>query len=181
MLEVPRVDPGPAAPRAGAGAAIVGPGHGARATDAPTAHPGIAGHADAAGGGGDGGVAGGSARARGGAPGGDAVALAVPGTGGGAPPAEYRVYYDDLRRLIRESLRYPPSARRRGLSGTVELEVEVRPTGTVGSVAIVRSSSHRELDDAALDAVRGLPRMPFPPGLPPRTLRVRIPVDFELR
>ena len=111
--------------------------------------------------------------------GGGAVALAVPGgTGAGA---EYRAYYDGIRRLIRESLRYPPAARRRGLSGTVEIEVEVRPSGTVGAAAVVRSSSHRVLDDAALDAVRALPRMPFPPGLPPRALRVRIPVDFELR
>jgi protein TonB len=113
-----------------------------------------------------------------------ALALAVPragGADGAAATAQYRPYYEGMRREIARALRYPSAARRQGLSGTVELEVEVRPSGAVGAVAIVRSSSHRVLDDAALEAARGLPRMPFPPGLPPRTLRVRIPVDFELR
>lgn len=114
----------------------------------------------------------------GGSSGGEALALGVPGD---VAAAEYRTYYDGIRRHIRDALRYPASARRQGLSGTVELELEVRPSGTVGAVTVVRSSSHRALDDAALEAVRGLPRMPFPPGLRPRTLRVRIPVDFELR
>jgi TonB family protein len=45
----------------------------------------------------------------------------------------------------------------------------------------VRSSSHALLDDAALDAARGLPRVPFPPDVRPRALRVRLPVVFELR
>lgn len=110
------------------------------------------------------------------------LALVLPDTGAGdAAATEYRAYYDGIRRLVRDALRYPPAARRQGLSGTVELELQVRPSGTVGSVAVVRSSSHRVLDDAALEAVRGLPRMPFPPGVQPRALRVRIPVDFELR
>jgi TonB family protein len=117
------------------------------------------------------------------APGDGALALAIPGPGGGdgAPAAQYRPYYEGLRRAIARTLRYPLAARRQGLSGTVELEVEVGPSGAVGGVAIVRSSRHTVLDAAALEAARGLPRMPFPPGLPPRTLRVRIPVDFELR
>ncbi|MBI4562916.1 MAG: energy transducer TonB, partial [Candidatus Rokubacteria bacterium] len=77
--------------------------------------------------------------------------------------------------------RYPLAAQRRGLSGTVHMEVVILPTGAVGSVSLVRSSSHAILDEAALDTVRGLPLLPFPPELPLRTLRVRLPVVFELR
>jgi outer membrane biosynthesis protein TonB len=37
------------------------------------------------------------------------------------------------------------------------------------------------LDAAAVDAVRGLRPQPFPAALPSLTLRVRLPVVFELR
>jgi periplasmic protein TonB len=108
------------------------------------------------------------------------VALALPGDGGGEA-AEYAPYFALLRRRLHESLRYPTAARRRGLSGTVEIELEIEASGAIGAVALAASSSHRLLDDAALEAVRALERVPFPPGVPPRRLRVRLPVVFDLR
>jgi protein TonB len=72
-------------------------------------------------------------------------------------------------------------ARRRGLSGTVELEILIDSSGRVGEVEVVRSSSHALLDEAALDAVRSVPPLPFPPELPSRPLRVRLPLVFDLR
>jgi protein TonB len=105
------------------------------------------------------------------------LALAVPGDGGGA----YGAYLALLRRRVQESLTYPAAARRRGLSGTVHLEITLEATGAIGPVALVRSSSHALLDDAALEAVRGLGRVPFPPEVRPRALRVRLPIVFELR
>lgn len=109
------------------------------------------------------------------------LALAVPGARQGGEGSEYGPYLDRLRHQIQASLRYPLAAQRRGLSGTVHMEVVILPTGAVGSVSLVRSSSHPILDEAALDTVRGLPLLPFPPELPLRTLRVRLPVVFELR
>ena len=112
------------------------------------------------------------------------MALAIPGTGGGDPSAgDYAGYYDTLQRRLRESLvnAYPAIARRRGLRGTVVVDVEVDASGTLGRVAVVSSSSHSVLDDAALDAVRAVGKVPFPPGVPPRRLRVRLPVVFEVR
>jgi protein TonB len=100
---------------------------------------------------------------------------------GGSGDGDYGAYRNALRRLIQEVLRYPSAARRRGLSGTVELEIHVQPNGSVGKVAVVDSSAHPILDQAAVDAVRSLPRLPFPAGLQPRALRVRLPVVFELR
>lgn len=108
------------------------------------------------------------------------LALAVPGAGPGGPPAEYGPYLARLRQRIQEALEYPPAARRRGLTGTVHVEIVIRPDGAVGQVSVLHSSSHRILDEAALDAVRRLPPLPFPAELPPRTLRVRLPVVFEL-
>ena len=123
---------------------------------------------------------------------GQGLALATPGAspgggssggvspGGGGPPAEYAEYLARLRQRIQESLRYPLTARRRGLSGTVHLEVTIRPDGAIAAVTIVESSSYSALDDAALEAVRSLRPMPFPTGVPPRRLYVRVPVIFTL-
>ena len=123
-----------------------------------------------------GGPAGSGARVRG------VLALAVPGSGGGDPAAaDYAGYYDSLRRRLYESLTYPAVARRRNLTGTVIVDVEIDASGKVGRVSVVDSSSHAMLDEAALDALRAVSRVPFPPGVPPRRLRVRLPVVFEIR
>ena len=110
---------------------------------------------------------------------GQGLALAT-GGGGGASVAEYADYIAHLRERIQTTLRYPLPARRRGLTGTVELELTVQPNGTIGGISVVESSSHPSLDDAALEAVRSLRPMPFPTGIPPRQLRLRLPVVFEL-
>ena len=78
-------------------------------------------------------------------------------------------------------LRYPAVARRRGVTGTVHLEIAVEPDGAIGTVSVIASSSHEVLDRAALDAARAVPRVPFPGDVRPRALRVRLPVVFELR
>jgi TonB family protein len=61
------------------------------------------------------------------------------------------------------------------------MEIVIQPTGAIGPVSLLRSSSHRILDEAAVDTIRRLPPLPFPAELPPRTLRVRLPVVVELR
>jgi protein TonB len=82
---------------------------------------------------------------------------------------------------VEEGLHYPLAARRRGLTGTVELEVLIDKGGAVRGVEVVTSSSHGALDEAAMDAVRALSPQPFPPGVAPRSLRVRLPLVFDLR
>lgn len=119
---------------------------------------------------------------QGGGPTGPAVAAVPPGgSGAGAAGAEYGPYLTALRQRIQQSLRYPASARRRGVAGTVSVEILILPTGTIGGVTLLESSSHPVLDEAALDTIRSLPRMPLPPDLPARALRVRIPVVFQMR
>jgi protein TonB len=168
----------PAAPSAFAG----GPGSGSRAAGTIAGQPGggagAGGRAAAAGAPGDG--RGGAGAAAGESGGGGALALAVPGDGGG-DAAEYRAYLALVRRRIHELLTYPSAARHRGLSGTVQIEVEITVTGAVGNVTLASSSSHRLLDEAALDAARGIRRVPFPTNVRPRPLRVRLPVVFDLR
>jgi protein TonB len=119
-----------------------------------------------------------AAQARGGADGGGTLALAIPGDGGAGA---YGPYLAALRRRLQEALEYPAAARRRGLSGTVHLEIALEATGRVSDVLLVRSSSHAVLDAAALAAARNVRGVPFPPDVRPRALRVRLPVVFELR
>jgi len=94
---------------------------------------------------------------------------------------EYGPYLTSLRQRIQQSLRYPASARRRGIGGTVNVEILIYPNGTVGDVLLLDSSTHEVLDTAALDTIRSLPRMPLPPDVPARPLRIRIPVVFQMR
>ena len=109
------------------------------------------------------------------------VTSVPPARVGSGAGAEYGPYLAALRERIQQSVRYPPSARRRGLAGTVGVEILILANGTIGDVTLLESSTHALLDDAALDAIRSLPRMPLPPELPARPLRVRVPVVFEMR
>jgi protein TonB len=111
---------------------------------------------------------------------GTGIALAPTGPSGGTLGSEYGPYYRHIRQRIQEMLEYPPAARRRGIKGTVLLELLIKPDGAISAVVKV-SSSHRLLDDAALETVRNLPRQPFPPGLAPRQLTVPLPVVFDLK
>jgi TonB family protein len=63
----------------------------------------------------------------------------------------------------------------------VNVEILILPTGVVGDVQLLESSTHQVLDDAALATIRSLPRMPLPPDLPARPLRVRVPVVFQIQ
>ena len=165
------------APVVTAPAAPSGPADSVVATEAPIA-PAPSGGGAAGGEGARGGGAAAVSATRGGADGGGTVALAIPGDGGAGA---YGPYLTALRRRLQEALEYPTAARRRGLTGTVHLEIALEATGHVSDVLLVRSSSHAVLDAAALDAARNLHRVPFPPDVRPRALRVRLPVVFELR
>jgi len=110
--------------------------------------------------------------------GGPAVARARDGRGG--IPPEYAPKLQHFRRRVQESLEYPLVARRRGLSGRLELEVLLEPSGRLGDIRVMSSSAHAVLDEAAVEAVRKLAPEPLPEHLPRRSLRIRLPLSFEL-
>jgi protein TonB len=118
-----------------------------------------------------------------GGPHGARAALAIPGDSGdaGEATAEYAGYLRQLRSQIQGSITYPAAARQRGLSGTVLVEIVLQPSGQIERVSLLASSSHEALDRGALDTVRAMRPLPFPPGLPHRPLRVELPIVFELR
>ena len=153
----------PVEPRPNPGSAV-----GERAAGMPDPSGGRRGAPDSSTSAGTGGVGGGTAVASG-------------GPAGGSPGAEYGGYLAQMWRRLMEALRYPPPARSRGLSGTVLLDISIESNGAIANVSVTRSSSHSLLDEAALEAARSLAPQPFPKGLAPRPLRVRLPVVFDLQ
>ena len=78
--------------------------------------------------------------------------------------------------------RYPESARRRGIEGTVLLKMRITAQGRVEDVQVVRSAGYPELDESAIEAVR---RWRFEParrnGAPVAEDAVLLPVVFQLQ
>jgi protein TonB len=109
------------------------------------------------------------------------AALGIAGGGGLGLAGDYAAYYARLRQRIQQVLRYPAMARKRGVTGTVHLDIAIEPDGAVGPVSVITSSSHEILDRAAVEAARSVARVPFPDDLRPRALSVRLPVVFELQ
>ncbi len=76
---------------------------------------------------------------------------------------------------------YPPAALRRGDSGTVLVRVEVGADGVPTNVDVVSRSGSRDLDNAALDAVRQWRFSPAQKDGQAVAGDVMVPVDFNLR
>lgn len=75
-------------------------------------------------------------------------------------------YYGYLRRLkekIESIWIYPGNAAERGIFGDLYIRFTIRKDGRLGNVELVRTSGYRELDDAAMKALRdGDPYWPLP-------------------
>jgi protein TonB len=76
---------------------------------------------------------------------------------------------------------YPETARLRGWQGTVVLAVDVQPDGSAREIGIVKSSGHRTLDEASVEAVRGWRFHPARIGETPVPSRVEVPISFRLK
>ena len=81
--------------------------------------------------------------------------------------------------LAQPAPHYPRAARLRGAEGTAWLRVAVAASGRVREVALERSAGDRDLDRAALDAVRRWRFAALPEEDAER--QVRVPVEFRLR
>jgi len=78
------------------------------------------------------------------------------------------------------NLHYPDQARRDGLEGSLVLEVAINANGTIRDLDILRPSSYRELDRAALRILRlASPFEPFPADLKRETDVVRFIYEWR--
>ena len=76
---------------------------------------------------------------------------------------------------------YPESARRAGMQGTTLLKLLVLENGRVGEVVIDQSAGHRDLDSAAVEAVKKWLFEPARTGKQAVAVWVLLPVKFELQ
>ncbi|HWS77062.1 MAG TPA: TonB family protein, partial [Thermomonas sp.] len=74
-----------------------------------------------------------------------------------APPADSRspaMTDSDAVPVSRPAPRYPPEALRRNIGGSVRVQATVAPDGSVERLELAQGSGNRDLDRAALEAVR---------------------------
>ncbi|MFT4247896.1 MAG: energy transducer TonB [Pseudomonas sp.] len=74
---------------------------------------------------------------------------------------------------------YPAAALRRGDSGTVVVRVDVDASGVPGGVTLIQRSGSRDLDRAAMDAVRDWHFRPAQRNGQPVPGSIEIPFDFK--
>lgn len=87
-------------------------------------------------------------------------------------------YLIEVREAVLSNLEYPRRARRMREQGTVMVAFEIEQDGRLKGVTVHQSSGFRSLDEAATVAVR---RASSLWRAPERTLRLRMPVEFNLR
>jgi periplasmic protein TonB len=85
---------------------------------------------------------------------------------------KYATYLEGWRRKVEQigNLNYPEEARRKHLYGNLILRVAVRADGSVEQVQVLRPSSFKVLDEAAVHIVElAAPYAPFPPDIAAET------------
>ena len=107
----------------------------------------------------------------------------VPTAEGSVPTAhqEQSRILTDPRALNKIVPVYPRSARRRGREGVVMLEIAVSELGTVDEVAIIEGSGYKDLDSAAISAVRTARFEPATEDGNQVSGRLRLTFEFKLR
>ena len=86
----------------------------------------------------------------------------------------HRGYMRMLRERIEDIWKYPKEAAQRGLSGDLFIKFTITKDGRLGETEIVRTSGHRELDEAAMKALKNAePFWPLPDDWDKDTLEIK--------
>ena len=76
---------------------------------------------------------------------------------------KYETYMMRLKDRIEGIWKYPPDAAMRGIYGDLLIEFTIKKNGRLSDVALVRTSGHRSLDQAAMQALKDAePYWPLP-------------------
>lgn len=75
----------------------------------------------------------------------------------------YRAYMARLKEKIESVWKYPPDAAMHGIYGDLRIRFTIKKNGMLGSVELERTSGHKELDEAAMQALKDAePFWPLP-------------------
>jgi periplasmic protein TonB len=76
---------------------------------------------------------------------------------------KFMLYDRKLKERIEHIWIYPPSAAARGISGDLVIRFTIMKNGKLGAVELIRTSGHKDLDDAAIKALQDAsPFWPLP-------------------
>ncbi len=107
--------------------------------------------------------------------------LGVTNSNGDDLKALRKGYSSQVWRRIANAKFYPRAARKREMEGKPVVEFELRSDGHLMSYLIVRSSSNKILDKAAIDAVKNASPYPnIPKSLKLKSIRFKLPISFKL-
>ena len=91
-------------------------------------------------------------------------------------------FLQSIREKIKRSQRYPRSVRNLADGSEAQVQFTIRRDGSLVDAKVVASSGSKSLDAAALSAVRDATPYPsFPEGQDGSTLRLEIPISFQLK
>lgn len=97
-------------------------------------------------------------------------------------PPEYPGGTDGLVKFLGENIKYPRSAEKKGIQGTVVLQFIVEKSGTISNVRVLKSVN-KALDNEAIRVVKQIKK--FVPGYNEDHAPVRVlytlPVNFKLQ
>ena len=98
-----------------------------------------------------------------------------------APPREEPITeaFGGIGYLNNPPPEYPAVATRQGLTGKVVLRVKVLIDGSAGDIVIKKSTGHKVLDNAAINAVKGWKFSPAKRGNTPVEGGVNVTLDFQ--
>lgn len=81
---------------------------------------------------------------------------------------------------LRQTIRYPTSARRQNQHGTVQISVSFSADGALSAIEIVENSGHDVLDREALRAIRAIDALRVPPEFRGNPVHAVVPIHFRL-
>jgi protein TonB len=94
----------------------------------------------------------------------------------------YRRVQAALRKALLPRFDYPMLARRRGWEGRVRIGVLVESDGNLRDIRVVESCGYRVLDEAALDDLREVDRLPeVNAWLGGEEISVILPIQYRLK
>jgi len=94
----------------------------------------------------------------------------------------YRGYLDMLRQKVESVWQYPRKAAQDGIYGDLVIRFIILKDGSLGEVKVLRTSGHRMLDTAAVEALRdGVPYWPLPEGWDRQSLPITGRFIYNIR
>ncbi|MGO9379758.1 MAG: energy transducer TonB [Dissulfurispiraceae bacterium] len=86
---------------------------------------------------------------------------------------KYYGYMQRLRDKIQNVWKYPQSAAQKGVYGDLYIEFTIKKTGKLGAVQLVRTSGYKDLDEAAIKALKDAdPYWPLPDDIGEQSLTI---------